>query len=489
MMNSMENNIRIHKMFCIPTEHSYQTMYKRNFSLGVSQNNVDMLESYFINQGVQNNAELSMTSAATNLAGIVKLSSKPDGVVDIPNGWDTQRLMFVLVVDEEVSTTLMLTHYIQGYSEYYDPSHIGTLDPNAVYYINSVTTVTRTRNSATNAISSRVTSTYNVVSDPTGNMSYQSVTDPSVMLEMIRPSDIITNIYANELYGNSNAALNVKTSSITNSGNVSSKANNDPLKYFTNTVNSVIKGKCIDVGGNNYESILTNANGLVAEQAITNNSFMRSLAGVTGVLEPWCFTLNHLTTIDPTTSSKVTVVDNSQIVRDPTTTTMLDTNNTESMLNYTAETDVVQTFVNTITTAMSENLITVASGIVTNVTGTPVVTISNIQSFLEGVDITPYGNSLINYISSVIMPQLSLNNLRIIDIAFECDLLGDSTVSVCVDSQPQVIFRLPTFADSLYSPVVATPTAKEAVIDDFEGIVDTVLGLQPQNVTGVYNGY
>jgi len=341
MMRSIENRLNVNKMYCIPTEHVYDNVYKRSFSLGLSPASASNMHDYFVNQGVGNNAQISMTSAANELNGIIKMSARPDGVAGVPNGWGTQRLMFVLVVDEFINNSMTLTHYIQGYSEYYDPSYAGSLDPNAGYYINSVTTVTRTMNQHTNQIDSRVTSTYNVISDPSGTTSYQAVANPDDTMALIRPSDIITNLYAQDLYTDiPNATLNVTTSSIGNGGNVSTKANNDPLKYFTNTVNAVICGKCVDVGYNNPESALANANGIVAEQAITNNAFMRELARLTGCLEPWYFTLNQLTGIDPAINTKITLVNNGTMIRDTmNTATMLDTENTENMLNYTVETE------------------------------------------------------------------------------------------------------------------------------------------------------
>ncbi len=484
-------NIVISKMLCVPTEHTYNEMYQRSFSLGLAPGEIGGMQDYFYTQGVDKNNQLSMTSAAPALGNVIKLSTTPTGKVLIPHGWGTQRLMFLMAVEEYLSDTVALTHYIQGYSEYYDPSHVGTLDPNANYFINSITTITRTRYVHNNMVDSRVTATYNVVYDPMGGSSYQNVAEPGMHQELIRPTDIMANLYAGNLHANNpDVSLNVRTGSITNGANVSKRNNNDPLRYFTDTVNAVIVGKSINVGHNTPENVLSNANGMVAEQPITNNGFIYELARITGNFEPSSFTLSTLTALDPAVSAKITLVNSGSLVRDPTaTTTMLDTHDTESMLNYTEDAEVAQSFINSLTSVMSDNLTTVISGTVTNLHGQPLTTISNIQSFLEGVDITPYGNRIINYVNSVIIPQISINNLRLVSIVFDCDLLGDTAVSISLDNNSPVIFRLPTFADSLYTPILTNEATKEAVLGDFEVLVDTVMGMSPENQTGEYSGY
>jgi len=476
---SNQSQLVITKMFAIPTEHTYHQMYQRSFSIGMNPGDANRLVDYFQAEGVGDNNQLSMVTAANQIGNMVGLSAAPTGRADIANGWDTQRLMFVLVVDEYINEMTRTTHYVQGYSEHYDPTHTGRLDPNAMYYINSVTSVMHTVNPVTNAISSRVMSTYNLVSDASGNLGYAQVTEPDVGMELVRPCDIMSTLRTNAMYGD-NPGLNtvVKTTSLGSGANVSRKSNNDPLKYFTDSVNSVIVAKSIATAHSSPADVLSNANGHVSEQPMGTNRFIHELARITGNLEPSSFTLNNLTRIDPSVSSKITVVESGGIMADPTAyATGLDTEYTEGLLNTTETSTVAQTFVNSLTSNMSENLIVSMSGTVTNITGQPLTTISSVASFLEGVDITPYGNRVVNYVNAVIMPQLTMVGMRIVSIVFSCDLLGDTTVSVSIDNSPEVIYRLPTFADSLYTPVITDKMTKSAVVDDFESITDTVMSM------------
>lgn len=476
-MSATTNPLFVSKMLCVPTERVYQDMYQRSFALGMSPNEAVNVSDFFNTQGVGNNATLSMPAVAKHMSGVVGLAAAPNSKVLIPHGWDTQRLMYLLAVDEVVSDSCTMTHYLQGYSEYHDPSLTGRIDPNMNFFINSIITVIRTRNPYTNLLDTRVHEAYNVITDTKGGYTYEAADVPGAGVDLIRPADILTNLYSDSLYSDMGVSnVNVSTTSMGNGANTSKKSNNDPLKYFTNTVNAVITGKSTDHGYGTTESVLAAANAVVEENTIGNNGFIYELVRRTGIMEPNSFTLAVLEQIDPSVSSKVTMAASGSLLNDPTVyNTVLDTNDTESMLNYTVESDVAQIFINAVSGVMSENMITVLSGTITNQFGTPVTTISNIQSFLEGVDITPYGNRIINYIDAVIVPQISYNNLRMIDIVFECDLIGDTVVSISVDGGIAVPYRLPTFADSLYSPVIADKGVKDAIVDDFSTVVDTVI--------------
>lgn len=488
-------NLSVRKMFCIPTERVYKDVYQRSFSLGLTPRDTNNLQNFFEKQGVGVNQHVNMISAAKEIGGIVRMSHTPSGKVVIPHGWDTRRLIFMLEVDEVLNNSTMLTHYLQGYSEYYDPTHTGRLDPNESYFINSITTVIRTKSLHNNQVSSRVLSTYNLISDHAGNLSFQQVQNPEQHIDLIRPSDIMMNLHTNNLYGgNDGLTLNVVSGSISNGANVSTRANSDPLKYFTKTVNSVISGKSAEnIGYNTPEMVLSTACGAVAEEAITANEFMCALARVSGIMEPGSFTLTQLERIDPGISSKITLVNSGSLIRESNNMAnlSLDTRDTEGWLNYSEHGEVAQTFINALTTAMSENLITIASGMVTNTHGTPLTTISSINSFLEGIDITPYGNRMVNYVNDVIMPRVTMNGMRLVNIVFDCDLMGDTTVSVAIDDPNHaVIYRLPSFADGLFAPVITDSVNKQAVIGDFEVIADTIMTMDQNNGMGdMYAGH
>ena len=490
-MNHMQGNrLSVSKLVCIPTERVQGDMYQRSFSVGMKPGDITNIEEFMRGQGVGANAQLSMPAVARSLGGIVSLSATPTGTVNIPHGWGTERLLFMLAVDEVLDAATSYTHYIQGYNEYNDATMSGKLDPRAHYYINSITTVVRSVG-IDNSVTSRVLHTFNVVTTSSGGFGYEVDRGPNENAGLIRPSDVVAGMHYNAMYGDyGGSVMQVKTASLNNGSDVSKRSNNDPLRYFTDTTNAIISGKSMAIGAPSPADILNNANGLIDDIAINENGFIAAISSVTGVLEPNAFTLDQLAMIDPSVSSKLLLVNSGSLLQDPVmSTNILDTDITESLLNFTVESSVAQLFVNALSAAMSDNLLTVLSGTFTNITSQPVTTIANINSFLEGVDITPYGNNIVNYINAVINPQITNNNLWVTNIVFECDLLGATTVNVSIDNGPGVTYRLPTYADSLYTPVLTDRQTKEAVVSDFETITDTVMALTPEVITGAYSGY
>lgn len=482
--------LSISRLICVPTERAQPDMYQRSFSMGMTQGDTNELQTFFQRNGVANNANLSLAGVAGSLGHMVQLSATPTGTVGIPNGWGTERLLYMLSVEEPSTDNTWYTHYVQGYTDYNDSTMSGRIDPNVPFRINSITTVIRTRNMYTNQVESRVLETFNLVTTQSGGYTYESQTMPGHESELIRPSDVINNLTAKATYSDlPGVPVHVKSGSITNGGNVSRKSNNDALKYFANTVNAVISGKSMGVGYGAEVDVLTEANGLLMERYVTDNAFIAAIARLTGELEPSSFTLNNLLGVDPSVSSKLTLVAKGELVRDvQNTQSVLDTDNAENLLNYSAESAVAQLVVNSLTATMADNLLTVLSGTVTNMQGTPITTVANINSFLEGVDITSYGNRVVNYINSVIMPQVTRNGLFIASIVFDCDVLGSTSVNVCIDNGPAITYRFPTYADSLYTPVLTDAGTKDVVVGDFELVADMVMGMGPE-FQGVNSGY
>jgi hypothetical protein len=110
----------------------------------------------------------------------------------------------------------------------------------------------------------------------------------------------------------------------------------------------------------------------------------------------------------------------------------------------------------------------------TNMTGTNIVIASNARSFIEGIDIARYLNKVESTISTILMPEITKNGLIDLEVFVHTELLTETTISVSLNGYPPVVFRFPTFADSLYVPVISDPTNKTLFSDDMGIVLDTV---------------
>ena len=142
--------------------------------------------------------------------------------------------------------------YLQGYSEYHDPTLSGNIDPNMRFYINSITVVLRQYDPISRTYIGRPQSTFNVITDHFNNVTYNEVDDTRAMA-LLGPSDVVQNLNILEMYGAEQKPNIINASSRISSNNVhtSSRINNNPIHHFANTINSIIDAKNLANGTHN----------------------------------------------------------------------------------------------------------------------------------------------------------------------------------------------------------------------------------------------
>ena len=477
--------VRITNLLLIPTRHSYNDVYRRSYSFNVNDQTLLKLENMFEKQGVKQNSTISELAVATELPNIMTYNTLPVGNANIVNGWSTKRFRFIMTTEADLNGTTMVS-YIQGYTEYYDVSMNGLLDPNMKYYINSITNVTRIIDPISGGVIVRPHSSFNVIIDHNGNNKVEStyndpyalpLKDNTVMmnnnspLQLIRPTDITDSIKNNVMYEESNIMLHNHADDIDGTkAIVSDRSNNDPISHFTKTINSFITAKSISNNSYEQSDILKNASIRSAEPQIINTPFISALYTVTGIPEPYSFTEKELDLIDPNVKAYIPNANTQLASVDDAT--FLDTMYTEDLYKQNIETIIAVTVAESINSAIIENMLTKLSFSTTNITGLPVTIITEFNSFIEGVDMIPYVNKVKNKIDSVLMPGISQNGLILIDLHVVANLLGDTTIEISVNNAPKIVYRLPTFADSLYSPVATDEVNKKLITSDFSTVMD-----------------
>ncbi len=463
----------IKNMLVIPARAEYQDVYQRSFKINASHNDLQKLEAVFDQTGVSNNGKLTETMIANTMPEIMALNHHTTGKVEIPHGWQTQRLRFMMEIETPFNGNVK-SIYIQGFSEYHDPSFSGRIDPKMDFYINSVTTVIRMFDPMGRAIV-RPFRTYNVITDLAGGTKYEEIDsfmNNATDLKLIRPTDIFEDITVSDMYGETNVVNTV--GNIGNQPNTSDRANNDTLKYFTRTLNSFMDSKNTSEVSYDQSDIMKNAAINVTEENIMGNEFVYALHKATGAMSPTTFTLDHLVTIDPGIQNKILMAggDNMVGLRDNVG---LDSTMTANMLQPTAEVMTATTIAQSVSSNMVEHMLTTVDLSFTNASGQNAVIVSNVTSYIEGIPITNYINKLVSKIESVLMPEVTHNGMVLIEAYVHADLLGDTTVSISINSQPADVVRFPTFADSLYSPVISNSVDRAGTSEDFRNIFDSAI--------------
>ena len=466
-----QSGVIVKRLLLVATRKNYQDVYQRSYSLNANMGTLNKLEAVFNNAGVNNNATITDNMLAQYVPEIIGLSHNPIGIAQIPNGWHTQRVRFMLEVESNMNGTVLVS-YIQGFSEFYDPSLSGHLDPNMKFFINSITNVVRMADPVSGVYKTLPKNTLNVVTDLAGGAKYEEIDSPHEDLKLLRPRDIVEDISALEMYNPDVDSILNTTGIVGGTNETSDRANNDPMKYLTKTINSYIDSKNTSAMTSDPSDILKNAAGLLTETNLMSIPFIYALHSTTGEFTPTTFTLNIMQLIDPGIQAKTNLIDNVNDIIAPSYNTMLDSDHTADMLNPTVETIKASNVAQTISSIMLDCMLSSMDISFTNSSGQPVVVVSDTRSFIEGIDITSYVNKAVSRVKTILIPQITDGNQTIVEVFLHSDIVGDTNISISVNLQPPEVYRFPTFADSLYVPVIGNNQTKAGTVQDFANMFE-----------------
>lgn len=458
----MNNNVVVNRLICIPAEQ-YNTPYKRPFEMCVTENDMGYIADVFQRADVSSGNIIPVTTIANKLSGIIKPTGNTIGGVAIPNGWSAPRLRYLLNVYVDTPNG-RLQYYIQGYSEHYDPSYTGNIDPNAKFYINSITTISEVKNPITNEIVSNILGTYNVVGDhDTAQTTYEY--DGSHSTEtMVRPLDIMNELKFNSRFSEATNNISNNIGVINGHVNVTSRSNSDPTKFFGKTMDSFIKAKSLSMGGYDPSDVFTTAADILSEPDIIDCVFIRKLYELTNNPNLSAFTLNELSMLDPSTPSKLEIT-----IPPP----MYGNDVGGDLLNPRPELMAAVSLSNSVTSLMCDNMITVLNVSMTNSTGVPVATVTNFDGFVNNDRInTTNINRILTTLEHVVFPNITHGNGVLMTIHCDIDILKDICVTITIEQNPTEIIRMPLFADASNSPTVSNRNTKLHLTESFSALID-----------------
>ena len=183
--------------------------------------------------------------------------------------------------------------------------------------------------------------------------------------------------------------------------------------------------------------------------------------------------MNLLAAIDPDVNSKGVFINRASVYDHHTDGVLGTISDTAETHDVTPETVKSATILHSINSMLIDNMITKLSVAFTNETGpVPTITITNINSFIEDIDLISLENKVRQHIRSVLMPTITDNNYTAISAIVETDLLGDTNISISINHGPSVVYRYPAFADVLYSPVVSTTANSQMLVEDIANLMD-----------------
>lgn len=241
-------------------------------------------------------AAFSNEILAKSTPGIVSYGDAPVEQIATPFGWDIDKLVFDITAESRDHTGIYRS-IIHGYTDKYDPTFSGKLDPNTMFFVDSVTNTKASIDPMTGIIGApTVVSAYNVMVDPmTGFKDY--VKDLSIGNHVaIRPEDIILSMAVNKIGEQDNELTpNITTlAGINQHATVAKMKDMNPLNNLGEVLTSITKeNSSSDLYTNSTDKLL-NTTAYSIEYRVDDQAFFKRMSNITHTARVGSFTLNEL---------------------------------------------------------------------------------------------------------------------------------------------------------------------------------------------------
>jgi hypothetical protein len=422
-----------------------------------------------------------------NCAGsFLNPSAQPGSQVNIDHGWGEQRLRFMMSImfEGRLSKTEQI---VTGYTDRADLSYTGEMDPNTQFFINNVITLRHVENRTANGIGTSAT-----VSD---NFQVLRGTDPAQVT--LRPSDVVRTQHSslvmeglNELGGNRsnrNVFDNDDESDVvyhdarntfnpSETTRLSRRKNNLNANYMSSILKAYRTAQSVEDEYLTEDTIFEKTQGILTEPYSFDNPLLKMLTDNTGFSQNTAFTLKEIRELCPH-------VDKVMVLSRASTTAQLIPNQrgqTEGWAGSDNTTMIANIMASTIPAIALDHLITKIWFTATNETmhNEVVVELNHSQqnppaTFTSGIDISRQIQAFVHRIKHYVMRDVTHNNMVGVSVSVRYEALGDTFITVSCNGESPVDYVIPTFCDSLFSPVMSSDsTDLYSLSGDFQTLMD-----------------
>lgn len=389
----------------------------------------------------------------------------------IPFGWNSMRYKFVLRIAFTTVEGITIKNELQGYTDSYDPSIQGTLDPNMRFYINNSNSWTVSKNSAmavhTDSDKMIIPPTY--MESGGTNIPVSSANDPATLATQ-RPVDVMREIAVSRRQDNFiqedntfiDKDLVINSSSDVRVAEVSSAKWNNPLSYMGATIGAY--QSALDISEHfGTTSAIDTAYDAVSENAVFENpliSYLRAHTNASSAEQSASFTTSDLSNIDPELlrSNRVEVFNNPEVHME-----------SESLQDASVTSNIAHLTQSMLLSVMANLGVCSWSGMFSNMTMAQpdytqvspgdkyIVATSHLSG--NGVVKQPLNElqtSMENYIRTILIPFLGKNMYQF-TITVNADTYTTTTVTVEVDgfnTMNPTPYTYASYADGAYASTI-----------------------------------
>lgn len=472
-------NIKVAKLI-LQEAGTFNVQYFRPMQINTNPESVKKFVSR-IENNTGNLGQITPIALAGMGEDLVAPQASPQFAIPIPQGWDNPRLRFVMEVHITNTLGSLSIYFVQGYTSHFGVSNNGYLDPNMLFYINSVFQLQR--RSVRTPMGLQYSDAYQNCSHL---LTSPSQIDPNFNrgLVPLRPVDLFTYMQAESVTGNSgmydgsnafdpsarsammgsyadpyatHAVLDTRLIMPEQFYKPSLRSNNAPLQYLADSINIGVNSSFAskEYAGSFIDSIsASKQQAETAENAVMQSDFMslfnksayQSANTISSV-----FKMADIQRFDVNIPNVT-----NYLALDPNRRSQLHQSGLTSDWNGSdLDTKIAVIIANAAPALMSDCLISR-------------VVLSSTNHSLNGVAQTALIDA--RSLSNTATPQLfelfrtrfekelvydfTYGNQISYTLQLECDMFGETKITIATDSNPPTLYVVPSFCDSLISPVM-----------------------------------
>lgn len=481
--------ISIRRMILIDTGR-FNPQYRRSYETQYTAGTIEQIRERMISQPRFNAAQIGGLASQ-----FLAPSANTEGIVPaIGNDWDNNRCRFVMEVEYRFHGGSVIREFVTG-----GTSHVGvvtsmgtaarhgSLDPQMRFKINNIVRIRESvvRTPVGLQTNRNIAEAAHLVS----NNSWNGVYNTAQHETRLRPADTFAIMSRSHLdlggdaYDTRTTASRVPV--------MSSRSNGSAAAYLTKMMEGYKHAVVTNINNDaDAASVLATARSMVEEPSVQDDRFLTAIRNVTG--NPTItdnFTWADLMRLQPNVDNVTEV----RLMGEASRQNISFDRQNSSELGGSRHVDVAQALIAQAVPGIILNYgATLLSFHATNklMGSQHTVTISNIES-LGNADMSPYADTIRQQLIMHVLQDVSFNNQEPYEIHATIDVLGTSIIEIDISGE-QGRYGLPSFMDSMFTPIVTTDANRTGTIArDFEILMNEVVeetnGFQHQRQNGGYN--
>lgn len=450
-VNPLKYKVRSLTLYDVGT---YNAQFMRPMQLNSDHDGVNRLSGFIDANGPSALQGPALAGLAHSVVGI---SGTPVAQVGIPNGFDTKRLAFVMIVEESAILGTTVVHHIQGYTDHYGMSLQGSIDPQMRFYINNVASLSRNVG-PTGQIETRLLSVFQLIN---GNLVRENMQMQGSTAFTIRPFDLAAGASLQNMnLGASFAGTDIcdTRTEVTNGLRAVNRTQLPPASYLSDLLCAYRDSSQARHYGLDSEGIFGQMVSDLSAGNAMDNMFIEQLKTRSNdyQLGGSCFNLKILQEFVPNTPAPQYFRLSSQAVSKLTT-----AGSTAYLNGADLPTQVACQISSGVSSIMLNNFIGAISFVCTNaVVGgqLSIPSVASVSSFIEAD--TPYFiQRFCDQFLKLVANYVTHGNQLSFSASINADLNRDITIDLSIGGNPLERFAFPAFCDNLLSPLLVPSRA------------------------------